>query len=182
LQRQIERDEKSFSFNSDTDIHIVASLLKVSYYGWLTPFAHLWPRFPVLPERTSGTFIHLPVPKPNPTQSRSWYAIVDSTLLARVLTSCPASHTANGFVLLQSRIHALPAVHRASLGALLWHLSRVASSSNKNGMGSKNLAFIFAPLVFGDDGFLNSQSQVRCILFSFSSTQRVSGFRNGDPH
>jgi hypothetical protein len=146
LQRQVERDEKSFSFNSDIDIHIVASLLK--FY---------------LKELPEPLFTF-------PYQNRIQHS--------RDL----ASHTANGFVLLQSRIRALPAVHRASLGALLWHLSRVASSSNKNGMGSKNLAFIFAPLVFGDDGFLNSQSQGRCILFSFSSTQRVSGFRNGDPH
>lgn len=123
LQRQVERDEKSFSFNSDIDIHIVASLLK--FY---------------LKELPEPLFTF-------PYQNRIQHS--------RDL----ASHTANGFVLLQSRIRALPAVHRASLGALLWHLSRVASSSNKNGMGSKNLAFIFAPLVFGDDGFLNSQSQ-----------------------
>ncbi|KAH8997007.1 hypothetical protein EDB86DRAFT_3043847 [Lactarius hatsudake] len=65
-----------------------------------------------------------------------------------------ASHTANGFVLLRSRIHGLPAVHRTSLEALLWHLSRVASHSNKNGMDSKNLAFVFTPIVFGDDEVL----------------------------
>ncbi|KAI9455782.1 hypothetical protein BJY52DRAFT_1278579 [Lactarius psammicola] len=74
-----------------------------------------------------------------------------------------ASHTANGFALLRSRIHGLPAVHRASLGALLWHLSRVASHSHKNGMDSKNLAGIFTPVVFGNDeilqgDFLNGQS------------------------
>ncbi|KAH9027952.1 hypothetical protein EDB85DRAFT_78971 [Lactarius pseudohatsudake] len=62
-----------------------------------------------------------------------------------------ASHTANGFVLLRSRIHGLPAVHRTSLEALLWHLSRVASHSNKNGMDPKNLAFVFTPIVFGND-------------------------------
>ncbi|KAH9168897.1 Rho GTPase activation protein, partial [Lactarius sanguifluus] len=65
-----------------------------------------------------------------------------------------ASHIANGFVLLRSRIRGLPAVHRASLGALLWHLSRVASRSNKNRMDSKNLAFVFTPLVFGNDEIL----------------------------
>ncbi|KAH8979730.1 hypothetical protein EDB86DRAFT_2983704, partial [Lactarius hatsudake] len=65
-----------------------------------------------------------------------------------------ASHIANGFVLLRSRIRGLHAVHRASLGALLWHLSRVASRSNKNRMDSKNLAFVFTPLVFGNDEIL----------------------------
>ncbi|KAF8256362.1 hypothetical protein EI94DRAFT_1649994, partial [Lactarius quietus] len=87
-----------------------------------------------------------------------------------------ASHTADGFAQLRSRICGLPAVHRASLGALLWHLSRVASHSNKNRMGPKDLALIFAPLVFGDDevsqgGFLIGQPQVRRILFSIPDTQ-----------
>lgn len=81
--------------------------------------------------------------------------------------------------MLRSRIHALPGIHRASLGALLWHLSRIISHSNKNGMDSKNLASIFAPLVFGDDenlqGGLNGQSlgqsiQVRRVLLSISDT------------
>ncbi|KAH9167603.1 Rho GTPase activation protein [Lactarius sanguifluus] len=85
-----------------------------------------------------------------------------------------ASHIANGFVLLRSRIRGLPAVHRASLGALLWHLSRVASRSNKNRMDSKNLAFVFTPLVFGNDeilqGGFGQSMQVRRILFSISNT------------
>jgi hypothetical protein len=88
-----------------------------------------------------------------------------------VFTSYSDSHIANGFAPLRSRINGLPAVHRASLGALLWHLARVASHSNKNGMELKNLAFIFAPLVFGDDGSLDSQEQVRCILFSIYYAQ-----------
>ncbi|KAH9007692.1 hypothetical protein EDB83DRAFT_2681746 [Lactarius deliciosus] len=116
LQRKVERDEKEFSFSSDTDdIYTVASLLKLY--------------LKVLPEPLFS------------------FRLQDRIQHSRDL----ASHTANGFVLLRSRIQGLPAVHRTSLEALLWHLSRVASHSNKNGMDSKNLAFVFTPIVFGND-------------------------------
>ncbi|KAH9057750.1 hypothetical protein EDB87DRAFT_1832895 [Lactarius vividus] len=119
LQRKVERDEKAFSFNSDTDdIYTVASLLKLY--------------LKVLPEPLFS------------------FQLQDRIQHSRDL----ASHTANGFVLLRSKIHGLPAVHRTSLEALLWHLSHVASHSNKNGMDSKNLAFVFTPIVFGSDEVL----------------------------
>ncbi|KAI9433319.1 hypothetical protein H4582DRAFT_2082478 [Lactarius indigo] len=118
LQRKVERDEKGFSFSSDTDIYTVASLLKLY--------------LKVLPEPLFS------------------FRLQDRIQHSRDL----ASHTANGFVLLRSRIHGLPAVHRTSLEALLWHLSRVFSHSNKNGMDSKNLAFVFTPIVFGNDEVL----------------------------
>ncbi|KAI0287230.1 Rho GTPase activation protein [Russula brevipes] len=53
--------------------------------------------------------------------------------------------------LLRSKIHGLPAIHRASLGSLMKHLSRVASHATKNNMDSKSLAAIFSPLVLGKD-------------------------------
>lgn len=119
LQRKVERDEKAFSFSSDTDdIYTVASLLKLY--------------LKVLPEPLFS------------------FRLQDRIQHSRDL----ASHTANGFVLLRSRIDGLPAVHRTSLEALLWHLSRIASHSNKNGMDSKNLAFVFTPIVFGYDEVL----------------------------
>jgi len=60
-------------------------------------------------------------------------------------------HAANDFVVLRSKIRRLPAVHRASLKALLEHLSRVASHADTNKMDAKNLAIVFSPVVFGED-------------------------------
>ncbi|KAH9964547.1 hypothetical protein BC827DRAFT_1259589 [Russula dissimulans] len=60
-------------------------------------------------------------------------------------------HAANDFVVLRSKIRRLPAVHRASLKALLEHLSRVASHADTNKMDAKNLAIVFSPVIFGED-------------------------------
>ena len=62
-----------------------------------------------------------------------------------------AGHTANGFVVLRSKIRRLPGVNRASLKALVEHLSRIASHADKNKMDAKNLAIVFSPAVFGED-------------------------------
>jgi len=62
-----------------------------------------------------------------------------------------ADHAANGFVVLRSKIRRLPGVHRASLKALVEHLSRVASHADKNKMDAKNLAIVFSPVIFGED-------------------------------
>ncbi|KAH9982156.1 hypothetical protein BGW80DRAFT_1261857 [Lactifluus volemus] len=62
-----------------------------------------------------------------------------------------AGHTANDFVLLRSKIRRLPAVHRATLKALVEHLSRIASHTDKNKMDAKNLAIVFSPVVFGEE-------------------------------
>lgn len=60
-------------------------------------------------------------------------------------------HAANDFVVLRSKIRRLPGVHRASLKALVEHLSRIASHTDKNKMDAKNLAIVFSPVVFGED-------------------------------
>jgi len=52
---------------------------------------------------------------------------------------------------LRSKIRRLPGVHKATLKALVEHLSRVASHANKNKMDAKNLAIVFSPVVFGED-------------------------------
>ncbi|KAI0005390.1 hypothetical protein BJV74DRAFT_804021 [Russula compacta] len=62
-----------------------------------------------------------------------------------------ADHAANDFVVLRSKIRRLPGVHRASLKALVEHLSRVASRAEKNKMDAKNLAIVFSPVIFGED-------------------------------
>ena len=67
------------------------------------------------------------------------------------LTLYAADHAANDFVVLRSKIRRLPPVHRASLKALLEHLSRIASHADKNKMDAKNLAIVFNPVLFGED-------------------------------
>ena len=59
-----------------------------------------------------------------------------------------ARNTENNFSLLRSKIRELHPIHMASLGALLQHLSRVASHSDKNEMTVRMLAneFSFAIL------------------------------------
>ena len=81
-----------------------------------------------------------------------------------------ADHAANDFVVLRSKIRRLPGVHRASLKALVEHLSRIASHADKNKMDAKNLAIVFSPVVFGEDevpqgDLLNVQpAKVRSVL------------------
>jgi RhoGAP domain len=92
----------------------------------------------------------------------------------RNLTSCIAGHTANGFVLLRSKIRRLPAVHRASLKAVVEHLSRIASHAEKNKMDAKNLAIVFSPVVFGEEeisqgDLLNVQPTKVCYISYLSS-------------
>ncbi|EIN13461.1 RhoGAP-domain-containing protein [Punctularia strigosozonata HHB-11173 SS5] len=60
-------------------------------------------------------------------------------------------HVANHFVLLRSKIRRLPAVHQATLRALLEHLNRVVARSEKNKMDAKNLAIVFGTVIFGED-------------------------------
>ena len=61
-----------------------------------------------------------------------------------------ARYAENDFSLLRSKIRELHPVHRASLGALLRHLLRVASRSDKNAMTVNALAAQFRyPLLRG---------------------------------
>ncbi|KAI0252694.1 hypothetical protein BJV78DRAFT_331476 [Lactifluus subvellereus] len=115
-EHKVERNEKTFSFNSYTDdIYSVASLLKLYLRELPEPLF----KFPM--------------------QDRIHHS------------EDMAGHSANDFVLLRSKIRRLPAVHRASLRALVEHLSRIASNAAKNKMDAKNLAIVFGPVVFGED-------------------------------
>ncbi|EJF66392.1 RhoGAP-domain-containing protein [Dichomitus squalens] len=60
-------------------------------------------------------------------------------------------HAANNFSLLRSKIRRLPAIHQATLRALVEHLARVAANSDKNKMDPKNLAIVFGSVIFGED-------------------------------
>ncbi|KAG2345304.1 RhoGAP-domain-containing protein [Suillus weaverae] len=62
-----------------------------------------------------------------------------------------AEHQLTHFALLRSKIRRLPAVHRATLRALVEHLTRVASNADKNKMDAKNLAIVFGAVIFGED-------------------------------
>ena len=75
------------------------------------------------------------------------------------------SYTENDCSLLRSKIHELHPVHRESLGALLRHLSRVASHSDMNAMTVEVLATRFRYTVLrgnevSQDGV---DMKVRCI-------------------
>ncbi|KAJ3826239.1 hypothetical protein F5880DRAFT_129242 [Lentinula raphanica] len=62
-----------------------------------------------------------------------------------------ADHHSNNFALLRSKMRRLPAVHYATLKALVEHLARVAANSDKNKMDPKNLAIVFGSVIFGED-------------------------------
>ena len=84
-----------------------------------------------------------------------------------------AEHTSNGFVLLRAKMRRLPPIHRATLKALVEHLSRVAAKCDKNKMDAKNLAIVFGGVIFGEDeipqgtDLLSVQTwKVICVNFS----------------
>lgn len=60
-------------------------------------------------------------------------------------------HLSNNFMLLRSKIRRLPPVHQATLKAIVEHLARVVSRSEKNKMDPKNLAIVFGGVIFGED-------------------------------
>ncbi|KAF5312338.1 hypothetical protein D9619_002972 [Psilocybe cf. subviscida] len=60
-------------------------------------------------------------------------------------------HIANNFMLLRSKMRRLPPVHQATLKAIIEHLARIASRSDKNKMDPKNLAIVFGSVIFGED-------------------------------
>ncbi|RDB29694.1 Rho GTPase-activating protein 27 [Hypsizygus marmoreus] len=62
-----------------------------------------------------------------------------------------ADHKANNFMLLRSKMRRLPSVHQATLKAIVEHLARVVTFSEKNKMDAKNLAIVFGGVIFGED-------------------------------
>ncbi len=64
-----------------------------------------------------------------------------------------AEQRANNFPLLRAKMkpNRMRPVHRATLKALLEHLSRVVAFSEKNKMDAKNLAIVFGTAIFGED-------------------------------
>lgn len=99
-----------------------------------------------------------------------------------------ASYTDNDFSSLRSKIQGLPAVHKASLGALSQHLSLVASRADGNGMGPQDLASAFALHVFGRGEVLQGNVNIRKLarvrfIFTLSSKHLFSvGIHHGGSH
>ncbi|KAG6827483.1 hypothetical protein H0H92_011586 [Tricholoma furcatifolium] len=62
-----------------------------------------------------------------------------------------SDHISSNFMLIRSKIRRLPLVHQATLKAILEHLARVATLSEKNKMDPKNLAIVFGSVIFGED-------------------------------
>ena len=60
-------------------------------------------------------------------------------------------HRANDFQLIRGKIRRLPAVHQATLKILVEHLAQIAAHAEKNKMDAKNLAIVFATVIFGED-------------------------------
>ncbi|KAH8979732.1 Rho GTPase activation protein [Lactarius hatsudake] len=87
------------------------------------------------------------------------------------------SYTENDFSLLRSKIHELPEVHKASLGALSQHLSLVASHADGNGMGPQDLASTLALHIFGKGEVMQGNVDIRK-LARFSSRMRMPYFMN----
>jgi hypothetical protein len=54
-------------------------------------------------------------------------------------------------MLLRAKMRRLPAVHQATLKALVEHLARVVAHSEKNKMDAKNVAIAFGSVIFGED-------------------------------
>ena len=74
-------------------------------------------------------------------------------------------YTKNKFSLLKSKIRELHPVHRAALEALLQHLLRVSSHSDKNGLSVKILSSQFCKYILGFDSVFEGGVYVkaRCI-------------------
>ncbi|SJL05827.1 uncharacterized protein ARMOST_09163 [Armillaria ostoyae] len=62
-----------------------------------------------------------------------------------------AEHQSNNFMLLRSKMRRLPAVHQATLKAIVEHLARIVAMSDKNKMDAKNVAIVFGSVIFGED-------------------------------
>ncbi|CDO72738.1 hypothetical protein BN946_scf184990.g21 [Trametes cinnabarina] len=60
-------------------------------------------------------------------------------------------HAATNFAVLRSKMRRLPAIHQATLKALVEHLAKVASHAEKNKMDAKNLAIVFGSVIFGEE-------------------------------
>ncbi|KAI0035293.1 hypothetical protein K488DRAFT_76750 [Vararia minispora EC-137] len=106
-------------------------------------------------------------------------------------------HNSNNFAVIRSKIRRLPTVHRNSLKAVVEHLARVASHSDKNKMDAKNLAISFGTVVFGEediaqgndllavstakDTVMEDLIENAALLFQADDRAQTSGLRQSPP-
>lgn len=83
-------------------------------------------------------------------------------------------HISSNFVLLRAKLRRLPAIHQATLKALLEHLSRIVLNSAKNKMDAKNLAIIFCGFVFGEDDISKAQDLLE--MSTWKVSQRIQTY------
>lgn len=99
-------------------------------------------------------------------------------------------HVANNFSVLRSKIRRLPPIHQATLRALVEHLARIASHSDKNKMDPKNLAIVFGSVIFGEDEMPKGADLLGMQSWKVSSRHRcyfhlltaALGHLDGGPH
>lgn len=84
-------------------------------------------------------------------------------------------HRGNDFQLIRGKIRRLPAVHQMTLRILLEHLARVAAHAEKNKMDARNLAIVFATVIFGEDEMPKSGGD----LLTLHSWKVRGGLRSG---
>jgi hypothetical protein len=121
----------------------------------------------------------------NYKQIRGVWSHYSRTFLYHILMSFIAKYPENDFLLLRTKIRELHPVHRASLGALLRHLLRVASYSDMNAMTVEELAARFRYAVLRGNQVLQDgvHMKVCCIdLFYFFQTDFIGGPGIGGPH
>jgi hypothetical protein len=58
--------------------------------------------------------------------------------------------------MIRGKIRRLPAVHQATLRAMLEHLAKVTANHKYNKMDAKNLAVVFGPVLLGEEAITGS--------------------------
>jgi hypothetical protein len=142
----------TFSFTSNDNIYLVAALLKV---GYCKHSKGVIPKF--ISSATSGISQNLSLCSlcKNIDVINNIRVSVLNTLAyfirVPILMSFIVKYIKNTFSLLRSKIRELHPVYTATLEALLQHLLRVASHSDKNGMTVNVLSTQFCKYVLGLD-------------------------------
>jgi hypothetical protein len=111
--------------------------------------------------------------------------VIPSHVSFHILISFIAKYTENDFSLLRTKIRELHPVNRASLGALLRHLSRVSFHSDTNAMTVEELAVTFRYAILRGNEVLQDgvHIKVHCVeFFEFFPTDSLGGPSIGGSH
>jgi hypothetical protein len=72
--------------------------------------------------------------------------------------------------MIRGKIRRLPAIHQATLRAMLEHLAKVAANHKYNKMDAKNLAVVFGPVLLGEEPITGSTDILMMSKVSSAST------------